>query len=392
MFARRYFHHFVICFLSIISNTCTAGFEDNDDLLQTWTQSKMLKQGTTLNQITDRGGRLAWYKGTKHELIAFDAISDWKTQNMELYTMQPDGSQRYCVTCDTAIKKGFVGQPAWFPDGEHIIIQVENENSRHTRFNHVSFGFDNDLWIIRFNGTDAERIYKTPPNHAVLHPHFNKNGTLIVFAEREPTGKSRLFWKKITPGGENPWVGWRIHVANFDINKKGTDKLFNHRVLFKGAGGFYETHGFTKNNQIIYSHTAGGKAYVDDIYIANVDGRQRKKILDSSDTWDEHGLFSPSGRSLAFNSSRGDASWRASRSKPNQLKLDLYLRTQSGEIQRLTNMNALMADREKRYVTSDFDWDRKGQRIAFQVAVFGREAGWHVFSPEIWLLTFSEPQ
>ena len=64
-------------------------------------------------KVTDSGGRLDWYKGVKHNLIAFDAIVDDTTKNTELYTMQPDGSDRFCVTCKAPVPKGFVGQPVW---------------------------------------------------------------------------------------------------------------------------------------------------------------------------------------------------------------------------------------------------------------------------------------
>ena len=344
----------------------------------------------SLEKIATDGGRVAWYKGDEHDLIAFDSITDPVRKNTELYTIEPDGSNKKCVTCNSVIPKGFVGQPAWHPNGEYIVIQVENENSQHTLFNHMSWGINNDLWIVRRDGTHAELIHKTPLNHATLHPHFNADGTKIIFAERIPTGKSRWFLKRITPGGENQWEGWQIDIADFNIRKKGTAKLSNRRKLFEGAGGFYETHGFTKDGKIIFSHTSGGKAYVDDIYISDLSGKEVKKLIDSPKTWDEHGLYAPSGKAMVFNSSRGSPSWQAPRSKPKNLELDLYIKTLSGEIRRLTNMSAL-GKANKRYITSDFDWDKTGTRIVFQVATFDKKTR-EPYSPEIWILTFKTPQ
>lgn len=131
--------------------------------------------------ITKKGGRLAWYHGDKHELIAFDATTNPATKATSVFTMQPDGSEKKGITNNSGIPKGFVGQPAWHPDGEHLVIQVENENSQHTRYNHVSWGINNDLWIIRRDDTTAECIYKTKSNHAALHPHFNADGTNTAF-------------------------------------------------------------------------------------------------------------------------------------------------------------------------------------------------------------------
>src|SRR5436309_3366876 len=38
------------------------------------------------------GGRVAWYHGRKHDLIAYDSISDTHTRNTELYTINPDAT------------------------------------------------------------------------------------------------------------------------------------------------------------------------------------------------------------------------------------------------------------------------------------------------------------
>lgn len=139
-------------------------------------------------------------------------------------------------------------------------------------------------------------------NHAALHPHFNVDGTVLIFAERLPTGRSRRALARITPDGENPWDGWRIHVADFNV---GTLALKNHRTLQPNGHGFYETHGFSGDGRIVYSHTASGQAYVDDIYAVGLDGSGTTRLVSSPSTWDEHGPFSPAGSgALAFNSSR----------------------------------------------------------------------------------------
>ena len=343
-----------------------------------------------LEKFLDSGGRVDWYKGDKHQLIAYDAISDVEKRNTELFTVRPDGSQKRCVTCDSPIPKGFVGQPVWHPDGEHIVIQAESEHSMHRRLNHLSFGVDNNLWIIRRDGTGAELIRETPKRHAVLHPHFNKDGTKLMWAERTPTGKSYPLFRALVPEveGENQWEGWQIRIADFDIKKKGKEKLSNHRVLFAQRGGFYETHGFTGEGKIVFSHTQGGRPYVDSIYISNADGSNMKKLINSSETWDEHGNFSPVSGAMAFVSSRADTTWRAPRSKANTLTTELFLKKESGEIIQLTEFNT-KADSNTRYLVSDFAWDKTGTRIVFQLApVKGRRGAAEL--PQLWMLTFKK--
>jgi len=356
-----------------------------------WLKRHPPQTQTTVNvsnkivKFLDKGGRVAWYKGSSHDLIAYDAIADNKTKNTEIYIIRPDGTGKQCVTCNSSVPKGFVGQPEWHPGGNLIIFQAENTNSKHGIYNHISFGIDNDLWLINKDGTNAVKIWSSPPLHAALHPHFNESGTQLIFAERIPTGKSNPSWAKLTPGGENPWDGWQIHIADVDLTKSGTAILSNHRIIQPSGSGFYETHNFHGNN-IVYSHTSNGEAYVDDVYEVDESGLGPKNLTNSPTTWEEHGIYSSSGKSMAFISSRADSSWIAPESKAATLKTELFLKNSSG-IAQLTQFNK--TNSLTRYLISDYDWNREGNQIVFQVApVLGPAA----LSPELWMLTFPSAQ
>lgn len=331
----------------------------------------------SLRQLLASGGRVAWHHGPAHERIAYDAIVDDERKNTELFVMEPDGTGRRCVTCDAPIPRGFIGQPAWHPDGEWLIVQAESGSSGHTFYNHLAWGFDNDLWMIRADGVGAHRVWETPPGHAALHPHFNADGSRLVFSERAPTGRQRLFLRRLTPGGENQWTGWRIHLASVRF-AEGRWELSGHRTLQPNGPGFYETHGFMHDGRLLYSYTARG-AYVDDCFIAEADGSRPRNLTNSPRTWEEHGTFSPDGRRYAFMSSR-DTGWRAPAS-PKQLRTELYVRAGAGAARQLTRFNA---ERGEAMVVSDFDWDRTGRRIVLQAVPFG------TFVPEIWLLELPE--
>lgn len=56
-------------------------------------------------------------------------------------------------------------------------------------------------------------------NNAALHPHFNNDGSKLLFANRIPTGNIIPALIGITPGGENHWDGWGMHIADFDMSK-----------------------------------------------------------------------------------------------------------------------------------------------------------------------------
>lgn len=342
-----------------------------------------------LTRLTENGGRLAWYAGDVHELIAYDAIVDARTAATEVFVMRADGSRVRCVTCRMAFPKGdgFVGQPAWHPDGKHLVIQVENANSRHTRFNHMSWGIDADLWIVALDGRRAERIWSSPPHNAALHPHFSPDGRRLVFAQRMSTARVtyRLFHPWAVIGGQNPWDGWSIHSAAFDIDASGREALSLHRRIAPSGGGFYETHAVSNDGRIVYSHTGGGAPYVDDIFETDAEGTRVGRLVHSPETWDEHGAYSPNGRNLAFISSRADRQWRAPASRPDTLTTELFVRSADGVIHQLTHFNA-EGDGETRYLVSDFDWDHSGRRIAFQLAPVS--AAGRAEPPQIWLLEF----
>jgi len=344
------------------------------------------------------GGRVAWYKGTAvgHERIAFDAIVDDVTQNTEVFVMNPDGSGVACVTCGShpPIPAGFVGQPEWHPDGQHLVIQAENGNSRHTRYNHLAWGIDQDLWIVKVDGSGGEKIVDNAPypGRAALHPHFDESGTRLLFSERVPTGVVIPVLVGVTPGGENPWAGWQLHLAQYDAGGVGTGKLSGHVALF-GSGlpkdrGFFESHGFF-GDRILYSATAGGAPYVDDSWSANLDGTAAVNLTGSQATWEEHGSYSPSGNALVFISSRADASWSYPGDDAGTLRTELFVQG-GATVERLTFFNR-DGDPGKRYLTSDFDWDRAGRRIVVQVAPVDAATG-VPDHPEIWMVTFPGPQ
>lgn len=338
---------------------------------------------TSIKRITDHGGRLDWYHGPEHELIVFDGLTPGGS---DVFTMNPDGSNRLCITCMLELPKGFKGQPAWHPDGEHIIIQAESEHSSHGLFNHMAWGINADLWIIDRAGTMAERVWRSPENHGALHAHFDKSGTKLVFSERRATGvvASRLT-RKMGAGGENHWAGWSVHLADVDLSKSGEAILSNHQNVFENRPGFYETHGFRPNGDIVFSYTRNGRPFVDDIYVAAPTDNRWKPLVKSPKTWDEHAQFSPSGQSMAFISSRVNSDWKAPKSRANTLQTELYLHTQSGKTEQLTRFNAV---RDRRILVSDFAWDQTGNRIAFQVAPMAKGL-LRPPSPEIWVMEFT---
>lgn len=337
--------------------------------------------------IKENGGRISWYSGNLHSKVLFDRVTNSLSRSTDVFMMEPDGTEVECLTCDIkSISKRFIGQPVWHPDGVHCIIQVENDNSNHTRYEHVSFGLNNDLYLLNTVSKEIEKIFTTALNDAALHPQFNKRGDKLIFSRRIATGKSFPRLEGVTPGGENHWDGWNIQICDFDINKRGENMISNVDLIRPNGRGFYETHAI--DQKIIYSYTPNGKAYVDDCYACNLDGENKVNLTDSKNTWEEHATFSPSQKHMAFISSRHDGEWTYPKKNTKTINTELYLKnTINDKIEQITNFNSTQND--YRILTSDFDWSSDGKSIIFLVAKIHKR-NILLTSNEIWRIDFDE--
>jgi hypothetical protein len=318
--------------------------------------------------LTAHGGRVDWCAA--NNLIAFDRMTG--AASSEVFVIRPDGSGERCITCNMPdLPKGIRGQPAWHPSGEFLVIQAQGKFYKGNHFEFVSWGIHNDLWLIAADGRWAQRLIETEYLGASLHPHFSDTGDRLFWTVRESTGKKirqRLFLK--TPGKENPWDGWYLAIADFKRDLSGKAKLTDRIDLYRGEGGFFESHAL-RSGVIWFSHTQSGRPLVDDIYRARWDGTGRVNITKSPATWEEHGEPSPAGSLLTFNSSRS-FDWKNPPDTAKTLRLELWARqTRTGNIFRLTDFNKQLANGE-RVLTSDYAWSPSGREIAVYYATFGR--------------------
>jgi hypothetical protein len=320
--------------------------------------------------LTAHGGRVDWC--ASNNLIAFDRMTG--KDSSEVFVIRPDGSGERCITCNIPdLPKGIRGQPAWHPSGKFLVIQAQGKFYKGGHFEFVSWGIHNDLWLVAANGKWAQRLIETEYLGASLHPHFSDTGDRLFWTVRQSTGKKirqRLFLK--TPGKENPWDGWHLAIANFRLDVSGKAKLTNRIDLYRGEGGFFESHAL-KSGVIWFSHTKNGRPLVDDIYRARWNGTQRVNITKSPTTWEEHGEPSPTGSLVTFNSSRS-FDWKNPPDTAKTLRLELWAReTRTGKVFRLTDFNKQSANQD-RVLTSDYAWSPSGREIAVYYATFGRSS------------------
>lgn len=312
--------------------------------------------------LTTDGGRVDWCAANNR--IAFDRVT--APGQMDVYTILPDGTGLQCVTCSNpgSMPVGVRGQPAWHPSCAFLVIQVQGSFYSGNRFQFVTWGIDNDLWVVRADGLVAQRLVTVGECAGSLHPQFSDSGDRLFWAVRQRTNVP-ISASEPTPCDENPWDGWHPAVANFawppPWNLLRPASLAGQVDLYQGEGGFFETHALV-GNTIWFSHTPAGLPYVDDSYTAAADGTGRANITRSTPTWDEHAQPSPGGRAVAFNSSRGFP-WSHPPDLVDTLRLELWATLDGGAPVRLTKLNASSALSRTRVLTSDFAWGPSGQEI-----------------------------
>ena len=333
--------------------------------------------------LAENGGRVSWYKGVaaSHAKIAYDGkTQQWGSDSRtDVYIMNLDGSSKECITCDMPefealyqeilaqrqnngdTRLGFwLGQPEWHPDGIHLIIQVENLNSLHISQNFMSFGVDNDLWILNVETKTASRIWTTSlPRNAALHPRFSDDGSKLIFAQRILTNLA------------NVWDGWGIIAADFDITQPSANMISNARLIAPDGRGFYETSGFTGSSNLEFSFSFtpyqndNVLPYVAEGRVTDVNGSFSQSVVDFLEAWDEKPRYSPSASFIAVMSSAFDAAWMPVDGAAS-LQTDLYLGTAGGSFDRFTYFNDL--DRySTRVLVTDHEWNQAGNKLVVQV-------------------------
>ena len=358
--------------------------------------------------LVANGARPVWSPLRRRPRFAFDSIVDENNRNMAVFVMDGAGEQRVCMTCTATIPRGFVGMMDWLPDGKHLLVTAENERSLHRRFNHPSFGVDNDLWLVSVDGKRTERIWRTSTKGgAVLNARVNRAGTQLLFAERLPTAKPLpQALRRFGPGGEDAWAGWRLHVADIDLRRQGEAVLRNHRTLQPNGAGFYEPSGFAPDGALLYAFTPEGQRYCDDVWSfaqgkrsgaqSGTERTQPRNLTNSTATWEEHGQYTADLRWFGFVSSAFNPQLRFPGADNAQLVTELYLQRGTDVAQRLTSFNAPAAPAVAHSnaspsagggvhlaggrVVSRFAFSPDSRRVLMQVSPSDRTA-----PPQLWL-------
>ncbi len=260
--------------------------------------------------IPERGGRVEW-SPVDADLIAFDMWADDTFH--DIYTMHADGSGTLCITCGRPdIPQRENGNPAWHPSGQYIVFQSEEpehylEENRWAAYPGV--GCFANLWAYSFAEDRFFKLTFHPPYTwtdylaahpvtAVLHPHFNSDGSKLLWTERY---------------GDHPdsaWGKWKVVMADFSLD--GGPHLENVADVFvpePPGGWFAESMGFRPGHDdeiaVVGNLEPGQHEYGMDIYRYNVTTHELVNLTRSQDIWDEDTSYTNDGERMLFMSHMG---------------------------------------------------------------------------------------
>ena len=252
---------------------------------------------TRITTLKEGGARLDWVDSK----IAFDMLGPGGA--FAVYVMKPDGSDTRCLTCDNPAlpKQRNIGQPAWDPSGRYLVFQVEKAQHPHVAFEHAlepGAGVMNDLWVLDTQTSRATMVRQVgdAPGQGTLHPHFSSDGTMLSWSEMQAKAGLR----------KSQELGyWQLMIADFRTDRGGP-RLENVNSVTPGGPGFYENHGFSSDGSrlIFTSNFEAQRRFTADIYTLEMRGRKLTRL--TSEGYNEHAIYSPDGRSIAWISNVGN--------------------------------------------------------------------------------------
>ena len=160
-------------------------------------------------------------------------------------------------------------------------------------------GVLNDLWILDTQTNRATKVRDVPDEagRGTLHSHFSHDGRMLTWSEMH------------APGGlkKGQEVGhWYLMIG--DLNwSGGRPSLSNVRNVTPAGAGFYENHGFSRDDsQLLFSSNFEAQRRAEnDIYLLDLRSKRLSRLTQGG--WNEHAQFSPDGRRIAWMSNADGA-------------------------------------------------------------------------------------
>jgi len=184
----------------------------------------------------------------------------------------------------------------------------------------------------------------------ILHPHFSHDGTKLTWTEMIEA-----------PAFLQGYGSWVIKVADVSFDETGPrlTKVERHQP---GGSGWYENHGLSPDGRsLLFTSTfEETKPFHANVYSFDVPS-SRLKLL-ARGKWNEHALFSPSGRRIV---------WMTGNDNPNRGTDYWAMNPDGSDKVRLTDWNnpASPAYRRKMIVAADASFSPDGRFLVAYLQV-----------------------
>ena len=283
---------------------------------------------------------------------------DTDVDQLLIAPVAPDGTlgSTICLSCTSSApsQELFKHSAKLRSQGDWILLDVENadgpvitqQSSQQLQVQRNN-GYWSNLWVTNTDGSQWYQLTNftapadSPGSVGMLNPLWSPDGTMVIFPETYQA-----------PSGPNLQGYWTLYVANFGVNSSGVPYLYNYRDITYPNDVFYEMQDVAPDNsQLLVQSTANGiNTYGVDIYSVSLAAGPGfgafTDITNSPYSWDEHSMYSPNQKKIAWISSLpfpniipeyGSLHWVDYR---NYLHNEMFLMNVDGtDVQQLTHFN-----------------------------------------------------
>lgn len=231
----------------------------------------------------------------------------------QLHTRNLSTGLDVCLSCNNpnamseTLHKGL---PSFTADGKYIVLQAEMENHPfENQLGYLGAGWFNNIWITKLDGSKWWQLTDYPhganDRYGVLFPKISPNGKNVAWGYLYSAKPADVYQYSLGNFVENtdPWGLWKLNIA--DLNLDGTPRLENISSKRLEDGDFYETQNWSSDSSKIMFASDIGKnhPYRIDIWSYNINDAKLQHLINTDNSWEEMGAFSPHSRKISYMSS-----------------------------------------------------------------------------------------
>jgi hypothetical protein len=226
----------------------------------------------------------------------------------QVYTTKAGSKDFTCITCVARPGAPRIDRnkfmTSWHPSGQWLTVGVEENNYSWSWLPQwLKRGFlQSGVWMNMWITTPAgDRWYQLTDFKPENGPRDGYTGAAFT-----PDGR-RAVWAEMVDGNvlANAFGVWRLYIADFYVAPDGAPSLMNKTDITPAGARWVEPGNFSADGRHLLLSTDIGLADAQgqDQWSLNIATGAIQNLTNTPTVWDEHGLYSPSGKKISFMSS-----------------------------------------------------------------------------------------